>query len=97
MATVLDRPSSKDSVDEPSDDRLVIATASVPADADGWAWDDPDLEPPFPWVRLLLIGTFLGLGVGLPLIPFSDQLLAAFGAAAGALGCPFHPLPPDVR
>ena len=57
-------------------------------------WDEA--EPSFPWARLLLIGALLGIGVGLPLVPSSDTVLAFVGNVAGALGCPYHPTPSDL-
>lgn len=101
MATVLDRPTTI--VREPRLEEPTVATvpAGVPSAAPDWAaedWDEADeSEGPVPWGRLLFMGMLLGIGLGLPLVPFSGPILTAFAATAGALGCPFHPLPADFR
>lgn len=93
MAIVLDRPADSAPAGQSSDPDLSATPSAI---AEEWAWED-DPEPPFPWARLVPIGALLGLGIGLPLIPMSTVILTTFGAVAGALGCPFHPLPPDLR
>lgn len=54
--------------------------------------EDVDLEAgePLPWWRLLSLGLIVGLAIGLPLVPFSEPLLAAAETLAIAAGCPFH-------